>query len=146
MAVCIKQSSLQQQIAQLQYITRELNIVTGVHICSDNDDEDCVDTVPQTCDYYSFPESYSLEPEEVESSSGSGSGDGFGTEDDDVCASINSQISITTSEIEEPDTSNTTDDKLLSTDSGAIQQSSATLLTLVLVLVCILWTSCRNYL
>lgn len=151
LAVCTKRSQLKEQVAQLRYITRELNIVTGAHTCSDNDDEDCVDTVPHICNYYTFPDSYKLDPDKlIESSSGSGSGDGMDVDEDDACATVDSRDPTTTTTTvvivsqEKFEGTDATDDDSLPTDSGAIKCSSMTLLTLVLVVVSLLWNSCRN--
>lgn len=135
------------QIAQLQFMTRELNILTGAQECSD-DDEDCADTVPDTCQYYEFPDSFELISDEVGSGSGSGEGEEeedfvlVSQEDDsDVCASLASVVSIPNVDVE-PETTT------LSTDSGAVKLSSVnSLLTLFLVLVSLVAsTSCRSYL
>lgn len=77
-----------------------MSILTGVQIMCSQDDEDCVDSVPQTCNYYDFSAiSYSNNNTTINGNdvidfiSGSGSGgtergtgeDGTG-EDDENCA------------------------------------------------------------
>ena len=152
--VCIRQSRLRKQIAQLRYITRELNIVSGAQACS-GDDEDCVDTVPPTCNYFQFPNSYEYEgnPDIIESSSGSGSGseDGrAGDEDDgDACAEVIEVDVITPTIIIGPDTTDTIDttsfggnnDTIHVPESSSGKLSSTSLLTLVSVAVSLFWAS-----
>ena len=74
--ICSKQSHFQTQITQLKSITRELNIITGHFICT-SDDEDCIDTVPDTCNYFNFQNITLLGVDNMLfDNSGSGSGSG----------------------------------------------------------------------
>ena len=52
----------------LQHVTRELNILTYHHVCSD-DDEDCFVDLAATCEYYQLPQikEDSFEPTSVSS-------------------------------------------------------------------------------
>ena len=147
------------QVAQLRFITRELNIVSGAQPCS-SDDEDCVDTVPHTCNYFQFPDSYEYEniSDYLEPNSGSGSGsenERFRDEDDeDVCAEgIVVDEEVTPTIIMGPDTTDVTgsnsnsNDTIVGDPSAAERLSSMSLLTLILVALSIFLTSCnRNYL
>ena len=149
LVVCTKQSRLRQQIAQLKYITRELNILTGVAVCSNDDDEDCVNTVPDTCSYYEFPSSYSLDPDMISSGSGSGDSDGDEETDEDVCgvAIVDGGEDASTAVEEVQTTTKSADpDKVSGGESGAVRHSSMTLLTLVSVSLSLAWTTVRCYL
>lgn len=156
LVVCTKQSRLRKQVAQLRFITRELNILSGVQACS-ADDEDCIDTVPHICNYFQFPDTYEYEitntSENIDPGSGSGSGsedETFGSEDDeDVCAEDFIGGEVTPTIIIGPDTTDTIDttdvtDTTDFTDSGGNKtgiegsgaerlSSTMSLLTLVLV-------------
>ena len=88
LVICSKQSHFQSQINQLSSITRELNIITGQPSCS-ADDEDCIATVPRTCNYFNFndllPVADDLRYESSGSGSMSGSGEsGSGSEPDNI--------------------------------------------------------------
>ena len=151
LVVCTKQSRLRKQVAQLRFITRELNILSGVQPCS-SDDEDCVDTVPHTCNYFQFPDSYEYAnvSEHIEDP-GSGSGSGsenetFENEDEDVCAEGFVGGGVTPTIIIGPDTTDKTTDTIDTTDvtnvgsnetrigdSGAARLSSTSFLALVFV-------------
>ena len=81
LVICSKRSHFQSQINQLSSITRELNIITGQPGCS-ADDEDCIATVPHTCNFFNFND---LLPVADDLSSGSGSGEsGSGSEPTDI--------------------------------------------------------------
>lgn len=136
LVVCTKQSRLKKQIAQLKYITKELDIITGTFSCTDDDDEDCVDTVPDTCDYFQFPDSYDFVYDSIDLSSGSGSGSASESaeEEDDACAEVASSP-ITTAP--------RSDD--VSTGSAAVVHTSMILLT-SLASVSLFWALCRSYL
>ena len=156
LVVCTKQSRLRKQVAQLRFITRELNILSGVQACS-ADDEDCINTVPHICNYFQFPDTYEYEitnsSENIDPGSGSGSGsedETFGSEDDeDVCAEDFIGGEVTPTIIIGPDTTDTIDttdvtDTTDFTDSGGNKtgiegsgaerlSSTMSLLTLVLL-------------
>lgn len=125
LVVCTKQSRLRKQVAQLRFITKELNIVSGVQPCS-SDDEDCVDTVPHTCNYFQFPDTYEYEairvPDTIDTGSGSGSGsenEGFESNDDeDVCAEGIVGGEVTPTIIIGPDTTDTIDTTDITDSAG----------------------------
>ena len=64
----LNQPRYRQQKALLQFVTRELNILTFNYFCSD-DDEDCTVDLTDTCEYYQLPrvEEESFEPTSVSS-------------------------------------------------------------------------------
>lgn len=128
-------------------MTRELNILTGRQACDDSDDEDCVDTVPHTCNYYSFPESFEVVTDELPGS-GSGSGDPV-ARDDDTCASISvgpTDVTIVTMTTDEGVEQEMTTGNLTIVGSNAVKASSISLLTLMLAFVSLLSTSYGRYL
>lgn len=145
--VCTRQSRLKKPIAQLQFITRELNILSESQGCS-SDDEDCLDSVPNTCDYYQFPDKYeyaiqNVSSDVIEGGSGSGSGDDSerGNAEDDACVEDVEEPEVTPTIIIGPDTTDMDVTELVggnNTDtvgSGAGESSSTTLLTLTLVVI-----------
>ena len=100
--------------ALLQYITRELNILTDTYVCSD-DDEDCRVDLTDTCDYYQLPqvEEESFEPTSVSS------GD---IEQQVACGeSVPTTPSITTTS---PTTDATTDTTTDTTTDATTQEST----------------------
>ena len=135
LVVCTKQSRLRNQVAQLRFITKELNILSGVQACS-SDDEDCVDTVPHTCDYFQFPDSYEYETTNTSDVIDTGSGSGSGTEndsedDEDVCAEGFVDGGVTPTIIVGPDTTDIDKTKLQGSSAEGLS-SMMSLLTLVL--------------
>ena len=136
LVVCMKQSRLRKQVAQLRFITEELSILSGVQACS-SDDEDCVDTLPHTCDYFQFPDSYEYETTDTSDVIDTGSGSGSGTkteskDDEDVCAEGFVDGRVPPTIIIGPDTTET--DKTNLRGSGA----KGLLLTMsLLTLVCV---------
>ena len=134
LVVCTKQSRVQKQVAQLCFITQELNILSGIQACS-SDDEDCVDTVPHTCDYFQFPDSYEYKAinasDVIDTGSGSGSGtenDSEDDEDEDVCAE---GFGVAPTIIIGPDTTDPDKTKLIGSGAGSLSLMMS-LLTLVL--------------
>ena len=64
-----------REVRQLQLITRELNILTGRHTCS-QDDEDCSVDLEAVCDYQVFNVTVDANDGSMDSFSGSGFGSG----------------------------------------------------------------------
>ena len=150
LVVCTKQSRLRKQVAQLRFITRELNIVSGAQPCS-SDDEDCVDTVPHTCNYFQFPDTYKYAniSDYLEPSSGSGSGSenerfiDDDDDDDDVCAEGIVVGEATPTIIMGPDTTDVAvgnKNKPIIGDSSAEKLSSVSLLLLSLAAISIFFS------
>ena len=86
LVICSKQSHFQSQINQLNSITKELIIITGQPSCS-ADDEDCIATVSNTCNYFNFNDLPPVADELTYESSGSGSmlrSGGSGSEPTDI--------------------------------------------------------------
>lgn len=108
---------IQQQIANLKAATQEMNILTGNHACS-QDDEDCVSSVPLRCQYFDLMDS---PLPEVQGSAlcepGFGSGYGSGDGSDYPCTSsppTDSGLTTTDASSTEPTSVSETD---VSTDT-----------------------------
>lgn len=105
-----RERHFEQQIANLQAATREMNILSGSYECeSDDEDDNC--SVPETCEYYDFYDVPYTLPPEVEEMSGSGSGSGSSYENDrstiDSCGPVTTPPRISTTSFivtEEPTT------------------------------------------
>ncbi len=95
MVIKRNQRHFEQQIANLEAITREMNILTGNHECaSDDEDESC--TVPPTCEYFDIVDAPYTVPE-VASGSGSGEGSTSSPRDTptvDPCAPVTTTVAI----------------------------------------------------
>ena len=84
------------EIRQLQLVTRELNILTGRHTCS-QDDEDCSVDLEAVCDYQVFNVTVDASDGSMDSFSGSGfgSGDGGNTCDEGQITGTTPTVSTT---------------------------------------------------
>ncbi len=116
MVVKRRERHFEQQIANLEAATREMNILTeeNYECGSDDEDENC--SVPETCEYYDIVDApYTKPPPPPQVTTVSGSGSGSGDTSDDRPTTDPCMVPITTASTQEPEEVTTTASPLITT-------------------------------